>query len=74
MKKLSHLQKKSVDANEQRIEACTREVPRLAFVEIDIGNSACDESKLRDLAGEIVSDELFIRRVEPEPRRKVLLH
>jgi len=52
----------------------TWEVPWLALVEVDVGDGAGGEGEVRDLAGEVVGDELLVRRVEPEPRREPLLH
>ena len=52
----------------------TWEIPWLALVEVDVGDGAGGEGEVGDLAGEVVGDELLVRRVEPEPRREPLLH
>ena len=51
----------------------TWEIPWLALVEVDVGDGAGGEGEVGDLAGEVVGDELLVRRVEPEPRREPLL-
>ena len=48
----------------------TWEIPWLALVEVDVGDGAGGEGEVGDLAGEVVGDELLVRRVEPEPRRE----
>jgi hypothetical protein len=52
----------------------TWEVPWLALVEVDVGDGARGEGEVGHLAGEVVGDELLVRRVEPEPWREPLLH
>jgi hypothetical protein len=52
----------------------TWEVPWLALVEVDVGDGARGEAQVGDLAGEVVGDELLVRRVEAEPWRQPLLH
>lgn len=44
------------------------EVPRLAFVDIDLGYGVESERLSTDLPLQVVNDELFVGRVEPEAR------
>lgn len=47
----------------------TCKVPRLAFVDINLGYGVESERLSTDLPLQIVNDELFVGRVEPEARR-----
>ena len=46
----------------------TCEVPRLAFIDIHLGYGVESERLSTDLALQVVNDELFVGRVEPEAR------
>jgi len=58
----------------------TREIPRLALVEVDVhhGDAAVRRTAAaafaRELAAEVAQHELVVPRVEPEPRRQPRLH
>lgn len=49
----------------------TRKLPWLALVEVHFGNGTAGEVAVEDLLDEVVGDELFVGRVEPEPRRQM---
>ena len=51
----------------------TREIPRLALVEVDLSDGPCREAAVGDLLPQVVRDELLVRRVEPEARRQAVL-
>ena len=57
-------------ARTSKYQTLTWKVPWLALVEIDVGDGTGDEGEVGDLAAEVVSDELLVRRVEPEARRQ----
>lgn len=50
----------------------TRELPRLALVDVDVGDHGEAEAAAADLALEVVEHQLLIRRMEAEPRRPPL--
>lgn len=52
----------------------TWEVPRFTLVEINNCYSFRCEANIRNLAAQIVRDQLFICRMESEPWRKTVLH
>lgn len=47
----------------------TRQVPGLAFVEVDFGNGMDSEAAVNNLLGEVVGHKLLVRGVKPEARR-----
>lgn len=51
----------------------TREIPRFALVEVDLGDGPRREAAVGDLLPQVVRDQLLVRRVEPEARRQALL-
>lgn len=48
----------------------TRQVPGLAFVEVDFGNGMDSEAAVDNLLGKVVGDELLVRGVEAEAGRQ----
>jgi len=47
----------------------TRQVPGLAFVEVDFGNGMDSEAAVNNLLGEVVGHKLLVRGVKAEARR-----
>ena len=57
---------KQVQVEKKRL---TRQVPGLAFVEVDFGNGMDSEAAVNNLIGEVVGHKLLVRGVKPEARR-----
>ena len=54
---------------EELMDELTLDVPWLELVEVDVGDDVEVDALQGHLLGEVVGEQLLLRRVEPEPRR-----
>lgn len=66
---MGKLEKKRKKESITRVQ--TRKLPWLALIEVDFCDGPTSEVAVENLLDEIVSNELLVGRVEPEPRRQV---